>query len=119
MRVFLLTKCIVSGNSEKWGELYPIDCRIYTPEQDGKTKNAHFQKMLIRAVNDNGLYAKMLVFDRWYALVATLKLGISDEQIRQGWHDPRVPMLLRSSPERDDSRNGVHRAARSTTMASH
>jgi hypothetical protein len=31
---------------------YPIDYRIYAPEQEGKSKNEHFREMLIRATGD-------------------------------------------------------------------
>jgi hypothetical protein len=53
------------------GEFYPIDYRIYAPEQDGKTKN---DQMLIRAVRAKGLQAKTVLFDSWYASVDNLKL---------------------------------------------
>ncbi len=56
------------------GEFYPIDYRIYAPEQDGKTKNHHFQEMLIRAVSAKGVQAKTVLFDSWYASVDNLKL---------------------------------------------
>ena len=36
----------------------PIDCRIYSEETDGRTKNDHFKEMLINAVGDKGLRAK-------------------------------------------------------------
>ena len=32
------------------GDYYPIDFRIYAKEADGKTKNDHFQELLLRAV---------------------------------------------------------------------
>ena len=56
------------------GEFYPIDYRIYAPEQDGKTKNDHFHEMLVRAISDKGIQAKTVLFDSWYASVANLKL---------------------------------------------
>lgn len=56
------------------GEFYPIDYRIYAPEQDGKTKNQHFQEMLVRAVSAKGIQAKTVLFDSWYASVDNLKL---------------------------------------------
>lgn len=34
------------------GEIYPIGYRLYSPEQDAKTKNDHFREMLLRAVAD-------------------------------------------------------------------
>jgi nitrogen regulatory protein PII-like uncharacterized protein len=56
------------------GEFYPIDYRIYAPDQDGKTKNQHFQEMLLRAVSDKGIQATTVLFDSWYASVDNLKL---------------------------------------------
>ena len=49
------------------GEHYPIDFRIYAKAADGKTKNDHFQEMLLRAVSDKQVQAKTL-FDSWYGL---------------------------------------------------
>ena len=51
----------------------PIDYRIYAPMQDGKTKNDHFQDMLITAKMDKGILANMVLFDSWYASVSNLK----------------------------------------------
>jgi len=53
---------------------YPIDYRIFAPEEDGKTKNEHFREMLLNAKNDKGLQAKTVLFDSWYAGVDNLKL---------------------------------------------
>lgn len=53
---------------------YPIDYRIYAPEYDGKTKNDHFQEMLVAALADKGLQAQTILFDSWYASVSNLKL---------------------------------------------
>ena len=33
-------------------DFYPIDFRLYAPDQDGKTKNDHFLEMLLRAKSD-------------------------------------------------------------------
>jgi hypothetical protein len=55
-------------------EFYPIDYRIYAPKDDGKTKNDHFQEMLIRAVSDKRIQAKTVLFDMWYASARNLKL---------------------------------------------
>jgi SRSO17 transposase len=54
-------------------EFYPIDFRLYAPEQDGKTKNDHFLEMLRRAKSDKGLKANTVLFDSWYASVDNLK----------------------------------------------
>ena len=55
-------------------EFYPIDFRVYAPDQDGKTKNDHFQEMVIRARGDKGLLANTVLFDAWYASVDNLKV---------------------------------------------
>jgi len=64
---------LVHANGQEHG-YYPIDYRIYDPAGDGKTKNAHFREMLIRAVSDKGLTASTILFDSWYASVDNLKL---------------------------------------------
>lgn len=57
----------------KEGEHYPIDFRVYAKEADGKTKNDHFQEMLLRAVVEKQLKAKRVLFDSWYASWQNLK----------------------------------------------
>lgn len=52
----------------------PIDYRIYAPTQDGKTKNDHFQDMLVAAKHDKGIEANTVLMDSWYASVGNLKL---------------------------------------------
>lgn len=68
--------CIVNlvHTSGEAGDYYPIDYRIYDKDGDGKTKNDHFQEMLIRAVHDKCIKAKTILFDSWYASVDNLKL---------------------------------------------
>lgn len=56
------------------GEHYPIDFRIYAKQADGKTKNDHFQEMLVRAISDKQIQAKTVLFDSWYASWKNLKL---------------------------------------------
>ncbi len=56
------------------GESYPVDFRIYAKEADGKTKNDHFQEMLLRAVGDKQIQAKTVLFDSWYGSWRNLKL---------------------------------------------
>ncbi len=56
------------------GGCYPIDFRVYAKEADGKTKNDHFQEMLVRAVSDKQIQAKTVLFDNWYASWKNLKL---------------------------------------------
>jgi len=55
-------------------DFYPIDYRIYAPEQDGKTKNDHFVEMVMNAISEKGIQAKRILFDSWYASVDNLKL---------------------------------------------
>ena len=55
-------------------DFYPIDYRIYAPEQDGKTKNDHFVEMLRNAITDKQIQAKHILFDTWYASANNLKL---------------------------------------------
>jgi hypothetical protein len=56
------------------GDFWPVDFRIYAPDADGKTKNAHFREMLVRAVADKRLEARTVLFDSWYAAADNLKL---------------------------------------------
>ena len=55
------------------GDFWPVDFRIYAPDADGKTKNAHFREMLVRAVADKRLEARTVLFDSWYAAADNLK----------------------------------------------
>jgi hypothetical protein len=55
-------------------DFYPIDYRIYAPDQDGKTKNEHFVEMLRNALSDKRIQAKHILFDTWYASADNLKL---------------------------------------------
>ena len=64
---------LVHTNGED-GEHYPIDFRVYAKEADGKTKNDHFQEMLLRAVIERQIKAKRVLFDSWYASWKNLKL---------------------------------------------
>lgn len=57
----------------KEGEHYPVDFRVYAREADGKTKNDHFQEMLLRAVVEKQIKAKRVLFDSWYASWQNLK----------------------------------------------
>ena len=56
------------------GDYYPVDFRIYAKEADGKSKNDHFQEMLLRAVGDKQIQAKTVLFDSWYGSWQNLKL---------------------------------------------
>ena len=55
-------------------DFYPIDYRIYAPEQDGKTKNDHFSEMVINAVYAKKIQAKRILFDSWYASAENIML---------------------------------------------
>ncbi len=63
---------LVHTNGED-GEHYPVDFRVYAKEADGKTKNDHFQEMLLRAVVEKKVKAKRVLFDSWYASWKNLK----------------------------------------------
>ena len=80
-----------SGND---GDFWPIDYRVYSPEDDGKTKNDHFQEMFTRLATHKRLKARTILFDTWYAPVANLKL------IHRGAGRP-----LRSKPNRSRQRS--------------
>ena len=56
-------------------DFYPVDYRIYAPDQDGKTKNEHFREMLVNAVYAKKIKAKQVLFDSWYASAENLKLA--------------------------------------------
>ena len=56
------------------GGYYPVDFRIYAKEADGKSKNDHFQEMLLRAVGAKQIEAKTVLFDSWYGSWQNLKL---------------------------------------------
>ena len=55
-------------------DFYPIDYRVYAPDQDGKTKNDHFADMVVNAVFAKKIKAKRILFDSWYASATNLKL---------------------------------------------
>jgi len=55
-------------------DFYPIDYRIYAPDQDGRTKNEHFSEMVTNAVYAKNIKAKRILFDSWYASAENLKL---------------------------------------------
>jgi len=61
-----------SGGKEE--AFYPIDYRVYAPDIDGKTKNAHFQEMFVHALDQKQIQARTILFDGWYASAENLKL---------------------------------------------
>jgi hypothetical protein len=61
-----------SAGSQK--DFYPIDHRIYAPDQDGKTKDEHVSEMVINDVYAKKIKAKRILFDSWYASAENLKL---------------------------------------------
>jgi hypothetical protein len=61
-----------SGGKDK--AFYPIDYRVYAPDVDGKTKNAHFQEMFVHALDQKQLRARTILFDGWYASAENLKV---------------------------------------------
>jgi len=46
-------------------DYYPIDFRVYSPDNDGKTKNDHFREMLQQAYEQKGIQAQTILFDCW------------------------------------------------------
>jgi len=66
--------CVVNLVHAKEEDFFPIDYRIYHRETDGKTKNDHFQEMLIAALSTKGIKARTILFDNWYASSDNLKL---------------------------------------------
>jgi hypothetical protein len=54
---------VQSGGKEE--DFYPIDSRVYAPDVEGKTKNAHFQEMFVNAVDQKQLQARPILFDGW------------------------------------------------------
>lgn len=56
------------------GDFYPINYRVYDPENDAKTKNEHFREMFLQANSKQHIKARKIVFDAWYASVDNLKL---------------------------------------------
>jgi hypothetical protein len=61
-----------SGGKEE--AFYPIDYRVYAPDIDGKTKNAHFQEMFVHALDQKQSQACTILFDGGYASAENLKL---------------------------------------------
>lgn len=62
------------------GTYTPVDYRIYSPPEDGKTKNHHFRDMLT-VVKERGLNPEVVVADGWYSSLKNLK-SIRDH----GWY---------------------------------
>ena len=60
-------------NSGEDGDYYPIDFGICAKEADGKSKNDHFQELLLRAVGDKQIQAKTVLFDCWTGSWQNLK----------------------------------------------
>jgi len=58
----------------------PVDYRVFDKDRDGKTKNDHFQDMLLEAF-ERGFNPQFVCFDSWYSSVDNLKLCRS-----LGWH---------------------------------
>ena len=51
---------------------FPIDYRIYDPDEDEKTKNDHFREMIQTALV-RGFKPSLVLFDSWYSGVENLK----------------------------------------------
>lgn len=58
----------------------PCDFRFYNPDEDGFTKNDHFQAML-KVAQERGFVPELVACDSWYSSLENLKL------VRNfGWH---------------------------------
>lgn len=55
------------------GHHIPTNFRLYDKDTDGKTKNNHFQEMIISA-KERGFNPRYVLFDTWYASLENLKL---------------------------------------------
>lgn len=51
----------------------PCDYRIFDKDTDGKTKNDHFEEMLLEA-DTRGFNPRMVCFDSWYSSIDNLKM---------------------------------------------
>ncbi len=51
----------------------PYDFRLYNKDDDGLTKNEHFQHMVQQA-HDSGFEPQLVVFDSWYSGLDNLNL---------------------------------------------
>lgn len=56
------------------GDFYPVNYRVYDPDEDGKTKNDHFREMFVQANSSQRIKARNIAFDSWYASADNLKL---------------------------------------------
>jgi len=56
------------------GDFYPVNYRVYNPDEDGKTKNDHFREMFVQANESHRIKARNIAFDSWYASADNLKL---------------------------------------------
>jgi len=67
--------CLVNlvHSSGQAGDFLPLDYRIYAPEQDGLTKNEHFQALFAQLLAEGKLQARPLLFDAWYSGSENLK----------------------------------------------
>ncbi len=67
-----IVNMVHSNGAER--DFYPIDFRIYAPDNDKKTKNDHFREMFIAANANKCLKCRKILFDNWYAGADNLKL---------------------------------------------
>ncbi|MBC8084550.1 MAG: transposase [Hymenobacter sp.] len=74
--------CLVNlvHSSSQAGDFLPLDYRLYSPGQDMRTKNEHFQSMFAHVVAEGKIQARPLLFDAWYSGSDNLKL-----MHRAGW----------------------------------
>jgi len=80
----------------------PVDYRIFDKDRDGKTKNDHFQDMLLAAF-ERGFNPQLVCFDSWYGSVENLKLCRS-----LGWY---FLTRLKSNRQINANRSGLQAVA--------
>ena len=60
-------------SSGETGDFLPLDYRIYTPDEDQKTKNDHFLNLFDGIVAADKLLTSNILFDSWYVGSTNLK----------------------------------------------
>lgn len=76
MRGICLVNLLWTGGNQ----YVPVDYRLYNKKNDDKTKNDHFQDMLVRA-RQRGFTPQYVLMDSWYGNVANCKRIVA-----YGWH---------------------------------
>lgn len=68
--------CLVNlvHSSDTPSDFLPLDYRVYSPKQDGRTKNEYFQNMFTQIVGQANIQVCTLLFDAWYSGSDNVKL---------------------------------------------